>query len=84
MKNHKASLSVSLFGWGATYWQLAGILPAVVWALLLSIALPLNAAAQKSGAHVPAAGTAERKAITDGLRGDQKVVFKIYLLESSW
>ena len=43
--------------------------------------------AQKQGAgdsgakaHTPPAGSAERKEIMDGLRGDQKVVFKVHYL----
>jgi hypothetical protein len=32
-------------------------------------------------AHVPPAGSAERKGIMDGLRGDQKVVFKVHYLK---
>lgn len=32
-------------------------------------------------AHVPAIGSAERKDIMDGLRGDQKVVFKVHYLK---
>lgn len=36
---------------------------------------------QPAGAHIPSAGSSERKAITDGLRGDQKVVFKIHYLK---
>ena len=31
-------------------------------------------------AHTPAAGSAERKEVMDGLRGDQKVVFKVHYL----
>jgi len=34
-----------------------------------------------SKVHTPAAGSAERKAIMDALRGDQKVVFKVYYLK---
>ena len=32
-------------------------------------------------AHIPPAGSPERKDIMDGLRGDQKVVFKVYYLK---
>ena len=32
-------------------------------------------------AHTPAVGSAERKAVMDGLRGDQKVVFKVHYLK---
>lgn len=32
-------------------------------------------------AHTPAAGSPERKAIMDALRGDQNVVFKVYYLK---
>jgi hypothetical protein len=32
-------------------------------------------------AYTPPAGSAERKAIMDGLRGNQKVVFKVYYLK---
>jgi hypothetical protein len=32
-------------------------------------------------AHVPATGSPERKEIMDGLRGDQKVVFKVHYLK---
>ena len=32
-------------------------------------------------AHIPAAGSPERKDIMDGLRGDQKVVFKVHYLK---
>ena len=32
-------------------------------------------------AHIPATGSPERKAILDGLRGDQKVVFKVHYLK---
>jgi len=34
-----------------------------------------------SKVHTPAAGSAERKAIMDALRGDQKVVFKVLYLK---
>jgi len=55
---------------------------AAACALLLYFA-PQSSAQQKqpAGAHVPAAGSAERKAITDGLRGEQKVIFKIHYLK---
>ena len=51
-------------------------------AAAMALTLALNGLAQgtPAGAHVPAPGSAERKAITDGLRGDQKVVFKIHYL----
>ena len=51
-------------------------------ALLLSF-VAYSSARQKqpAGAHIPAGGSAERKAITDGLRGDQKVIFKIHYLK---
>ena len=45
------------------------------------IAAPPPHANQRTVVHVPAAGSAERKAITDGLRGDQKVIFKIHYLK---
>lgn len=56
---------------------------ATVCALLLSFA-PYSSARQRQpeGVHVPAAGSLERKAITDGLRGDQKVIFKIHYLKA--
>jgi hypothetical protein len=34
-----------------------------------------------SKAYTPPAGSAERKAIMDALRGDQKVIFKVYYLK---
>ena len=34
-----------------------------------------------SAAHTPAAGSQERKEVMDGLRGDQKVVFKVHYLK---
>ena len=37
-------------------------------------------ATDNAKAHTPAAGSQERKAIMDGLRGDQKVVFKVHSL----
>lgn len=35
-----------------------------------------------AGAHIPPSGSPERKAILDGLRGDQKVVFKVHYLKA--
>ena len=42
--------------------------------------------AVKSGPHVPANGSAERKAIVDALRGDQDVMFKVHYIKvhSDW
>jgi hypothetical protein len=34
-----------------------------------------------SKAYTPAAGSSERKALMDALRGDQKVIFKVYFLK---
>jgi hypothetical protein len=47
------------------------------------LCLPLAAQAQtgKSGPHVPANGSAERKAIMDALRGDQDVTFKVHYIK---
>jgi len=55
-----------------------------------SLASSASAALQKKSqdadtgakAHIPATGSAERKAILDGLRGDQKVVFKVHYLKA--
>ena len=68
MKNFKAALTISSL--------------AVVCAGVLAFA-PRSSARQRqtAGVHIPSAGSAERKAITDGLRGDQKVVFKIHYLK---
>ncbi|HSQ19686.1 MAG TPA: hypothetical protein VLR92_04850, partial [Blastocatellia bacterium] len=41
---------------------------------------PQEAGATSAKAHTPAAGSPERKAIMDGLRRDQKVVFKVHSL----
>jgi hypothetical protein len=41
---------------------------------------PQRAGPSSGKAHVPAAGSPERKDILDGLRGDQKVVFKVHYL----
>jgi hypothetical protein len=68
MKTFKAALTMSYL--------------AVLGALLLSFASHLSAQPKQSaGAHAPAAGSSERKAITDGLRGEQRVVFKIHYLK---
>lgn len=68
MKTFKAALTMSY-------------LP-VLGALLLSFTSYSSAQPkQPAGAHIPAAGSAERKAITDGLRGEQKVIFKIHYLK---
>lgn len=40
-----------------------------------------DAKSSLSKAHTPRAGSPERKAIMDALRGDQKVVFKVYYLK---
>jgi len=42
---------------------------------------PKGTADSGARAHVPAAGSPERKEIMDGLRGDQKVVFKVHYLK---
>jgi hypothetical protein len=58
------------------------MLSLVALGALTLTAAPRSNANQRTGAvHVPAAGSAERKAITDGLRGDQKVIFKIHYLK---
>ena len=68
MKTFKAALTISYL--------------AVACALLLYF-VPQSSAQPKqpAGAHIPAAGSAERKAITDGLRAEQKVIFKIHYLK---
>ena len=55
---------------------------AAVCALVLFVAPPLRAHQRSASAHVPTTGSAERKAITDGLRGDQTVIFKIHYLKA--
>ncbi len=55
------------------------IIMACAWSL--SVAPSASARQRSAGVHIPPAGSAERKAITDGLRGDQKVVFKIHYLK---
>src|SRR5260221_12209370 len=54
---------------------------AAVCAFLLFFASHLSAQKHPAGAHTPSAGSAERKTITDGLRGEQKVVYKIHYLK---
>jgi hypothetical protein len=44
-------------------------------------AIAQKAAANETGAHTPPAGSQERKELMDGLRGDQKVVFKVHYLK---
>ena len=47
------------------------------------LCLPVNAQTStgKTQAHIPANGTAERKAIVDALRGDQDVIFKVHYIK---
>jgi len=42
---------------------------------------PQATAKSTSVAHTPPTGSAERKEVMDGLRGDQKVVFKVHYLK---
>lgn len=46
-----------------------------------SVSTPSQGSNDASKAHTPAAGSPERKAIMDALRGDQTVVFKVYYLK---
>ena len=59
------------------------LFPRILSLSLLLVTCALNAPKSNAqpGAHVPPMGSAERKALTDGLRGDQKVVFKIHYLK---
>jgi hypothetical protein len=58
------------------------ILSITIGCAFFAFAAPKENAHQKSaGVHVPPVGSAERQAITEGLRGDQKVVFKIHYLK---
>ena len=52
----------------------------LLWALL---GTPTNAQTStgKSQAHIPASGSAERKAIVDALRADQDVIFKVHYIK---
>jgi hypothetical protein len=43
--------------------------------------LPQATPKSTSVAHTPTAGSQERKEVMDGLRGDQKVVFKVHYLK---
>ena|SRR5512138_1934265 len=54
--------------------------------ILLIVVLCLPVAGQTTRAHIPANGSAERKAIVDGLRGDQDVIFKVHYIKvhGSW
>ena len=49
---------------------------------LANAAVSPQATPKSTGAaHTPAAGSQERKEVMDGLRGDQKVVFKVHYLK---
>jgi hypothetical protein len=47
------------------------------------LCFPINGqtSTDKSQAHVPANGSAERKAIVDALRADQNVIFKVHYIK---
>jgi hypothetical protein len=51
--------------------------------LFALLCLPVNAQTStgKTQAHIPANGSAERKAIVDALRGDQDVIFKVHYIK---
>jgi len=56
------------------------------YSLTLAAAGVMQKSSQGAGdsaakAHIPPVGSPERKDIMDGLRGDQKVVFKVYYLK---
>jgi hypothetical protein len=46
-----------------------------------AVGLQKAGAGSAAAAHTPAAGSQERKDVMDGLRGDQKVVFKVHYLK---
>jgi len=49
--------------------------------ILLYVPLTAQTNPSKSGPHIPSNGSTERKAILDGLRGDQDVVFKVHYIK---
>src|SRR5215813_467404 len=53
----------------------------VLFSVLLSVPLFAQTQAGKPGPHIPANGSAERKAIVDALRGDQDVIFKVHYIK---
>ena len=48
---------------------------------LLCVPVVAQTTATKPGPHIPANGSAERKAILDALRGEQDVVFKVHYIK---
>src|SRR5438046_342434 len=66
-----------------SYFRSALIRIAIVLAATVVCLAPSDPTQAKllAGPHTPSMGSAERRAITDALRGDQKVVFKIHYLK---
>ena len=53
----------------------------LVFLMLLFFGVASAQKARSAGAHIPAAGSAERQAILDALRGDQEIKFKVHYLK---
>ena len=53
----------------------------ILFVAVLCFLLTAQGQTGKSGLHVPANGSAERKAIMDALRGDQDVTFKVHYIK---
>ena len=56
--------------------------PLVLLFAVLCLPLVAQTPTRKSGPHIPASGSAERKAIVDALRGDQDVIFKVHYIKA--